>query len=416
MTEYRDIVIAGGGMVGVSLALQLSAVLPGDVQVTLIESFPFPEAVRGQAPDYHPSFDARCTALSLSSRSIYQQMGVWPSLEEWLCPIDSIHVSNRGHFGSTVLRAQEYDWQALGYVVENTWLGNSLIQAMYRQNRVELLSPAKVVGAVTRDGGVELQIEGSTVNRLKAGLLLVADGASSALRAQLGVAVEEKSYRQHAVIANIAFAQAHNGRAFERFTNEGPVALLPLLPVPGGEHRAGLVWTLSPEKAERLRDCPEDEFLAALQRSFGYRLGRLQHVGQRHCYPLTLVQSAEQVRNGIVVMGNAAHALHPVAGQGYNLALRDVAVLGQVLAEAATSGVPLGDINVLQQYCARQEADQIRTVNFSDQLPGLFMRSDPVIGLARDLGLASLDLLPGAKRAFVRHATGLAAMGESGNV
>ncbi|MEH6568465.1 MAG: 2-octaprenyl-6-methoxyphenyl hydroxylase [Halioglobus sp.] len=416
MTEYADVVIAGGGMVGVSLALQLGASLPPQTRILLVEGFPLPQPIAGGKPEYHPSFDARSTALSFGSRLIYEHMGVWEDLEQWLCPIDTIHVSNKGRFGSTLMHAVDYDWPALGYVVENAWLGSSLIQALYRQGRVELISPAKVVSAVVRAGGVALRLEGARAMEIEAGLLLVADGANSGLRDQLGVAVEEKSYRQHALIANVAFAEPHRGCAYERFTDEGPVALLPLLAAAGGTHRAGLVWTLAPERAEHLLKCPEAEFLECLQERFGYRLGRLQQVGERHGYPLALVQSAEQVRSGIVVMGNAAHALHPVAGQGYNLALRDVAVLGQVLAAAAQSSTPLGHIQVLKQYHDLQKADQDQTVNFSDKLPALFMRTDPILGLLRDLGLAGLDLLPAAKREFVRHAAGVAAITEPGHV
>jgi 2-octaprenyl-6-methoxyphenol hydroxylase len=240
--------------------------------------------------------------------------------------------------------------------------------------------------------------------------LLVADGANSGLRKQLGVAVEEKSYRQHALIANIASAEKHDHCAFERFTDQGPIAFLPLLPAPGGEARTALVWTLTPERANELLTCPEPEFLQALQERFGYRLGRLQHVGERHAYPLSLVQSTEQARNGVVVMGNAAHALHPVAGQGYNLALRDIAALGQELASAEARGVSLGDLSVLQRYCDKQRADQERTVSASDILPSLFMHPDPVLGLARDIGLSGLDILPALKRELVRYAAGVGEM------
>lgn len=416
MSEYRDIVIAGGGMVGVSLALQLGATLPDNVRILLVEGFPFPTANPESRPDYHPSFDARSTALSFGSRLIYEQIGVWNDLEQWLCPIETIHVSNKGRFGSALMKAVDYGWPALGYVVENAWLGNSLIQSLYRQGRVELLSPSKVIEASPADGHVNLKIEGELSTReVEAGLLLVADGANSGLREQLGVAVEEKLYRQHAIVANVAFAQDHRGCAYERFTDEGPVAFLPLLPTRVGEHRAGLVWTLSPDQAEHLQDCDETEFLSALQARFGYRLGRMTQVGDRHQYPLALVQSAEQVRNNIVVMGNAAHALHPVAGQGYNLALRDVAALGEVLAKAAKAALPMGGLDILSQYEQRQKVDQARTVQFSDKLPALFMNSDPLLGLVRDLGLSGLDILPTAKRQFVRQAAGMASMSDFGH-
>jgi len=400
-------------MVGVSLALQLGSTLADDTSICLIEGFPFPEKLLDGKPHYHPSFDARSTALSYSSRLIYENIGVWQDLEQWLCAIQSIHVSNRGRFGSTVLHARDYGWPALGYVVENAWLGNALIQALYRQGRVEVCSPARVVSASPGDGSVRLTLEGSLYSTLDAGLLLVADGADSGLRDQLGVAVTEKPYQQHALVANIATAQPHRGCAFERFTDQGPVALLPLLPAAAGEQRSALVWALPPQRCDHLQSCAESEFLAALQDRFGYRLGRLLQVGERHGYPLSLVQSTEQVRQSVVVMGNAAHALHPVAGQGYNLALRDVAELATVVAQGMSAGLPPGDLDNLQRYERRQRADQDRTINFSDRVPDLFMQGDPVLGLARDLALAGLDIVPSLKREFVRYAAGVAAMGET---
>lgn len=411
MDGYRDIVIAGGGMVGVSLALQLAAVLPPGTGICLVEGVPLPAPLAGEPPDYHPSFDARSTALSYSSRLIYERIGVWEDLREWLCPIDTIHVSSKGHFGSTLLRASDYGWEALGYVVENAWLGSALIQALYRQGRVELRCPARVVAAHPRGSGVQLRLEGKQPGEIEAALLVVADGAASGLRQQLGVAVVEKPYHQHALIANLATAEPHNGRAFERFTDQGPVALLPLPPAPGGENRSALVWTLPSKQAEHFGNCTDEVFLPALQERFGYRLGRMRKVGERHSYPLALVQSTEQVRQGIVVMGNAAHALHPVAGQGYNLALRDVAVLAAVLLQGNEAGHPPGDLDTLQCYQQRQRADQERTIEFSHHLPALFMHPDPVLAVARDIGLAGLDVLSPLKREFVRYAAGVAGTG-----
>lgn len=412
MSSSRDIVIAGGGMVGVSLALYLGEVMPATTRISLVEGFPFPEPLPGHRPDYHPAFDARSTALSYSTKLIYQRLGLWESLAQWLCPIDTIHVSNRGRFGSALMSAGDHGWPALGYVVENAWLGNSLVQALHRQGKVELISPAKVVDARIAGDGVALSLEGASLQTLEASLLVVADGAASGLRDKLGLAVTEKPYGQQALVANVAFARPHGGCAFERFTEKGPLALLPLLGVAGAEHRSGLVWTVSPEEGEELMGCSDDAFLRALQERFGYRLGRMLQVGERHSYPLALIKSGEQVRQGVVVMGNAAHALHPVAGQGYNLALRDVAELASVLAGAAERGQSPGSLAVLQAYEQRQQADQQRTIEFSDRLPSLFMAGDPVLGLARDLALSGLDILPAFKRGFVNYAAGVAAMGE----
>ncbi len=414
MPDSFDIVIAGGGMVGISLALQLGVALPPETSILLVEGFPIPEPAPGEAPVHHPAFDARSTALSYSTRLIYERMQLWDDLSQWLCAIESIHVSSRGRFGSTLLRASDHDWPALGYVVENSWLGNTLIRQLRQGGRVEVRSPAKVIGASPRGTGVSVELAGD-VSPVSAELLLVADGANSNLRDCLGVAVSEKPYRQHALVANIAFAEPHRGCAYERFTDEGPLAVLPLLPARDGEHRGSLVWTLPPERAHHLCNCPEEEFLPTLQQRFGYRLGRLLRVGERHEYPLSLVQSSEQVRQGIVVMGNAAHALHPVAGQGFNLALRDVAELARVLAQGVAEGLPAGDLGLLQRYQHRQQKDQHRTIAFSDRVPALFMHADPLLGMGRDLALAGLDFMPGLKREFVRHAAGVSAAGERAN-
>jgi len=209
------------------------------------------------------------------------------------------------------------------------------------------------------------------------------------------------------LVANIASAESHGGCAYERFTDTGPLALLPLLKAGGSENRSALVWTLPAVQARHLRDCSKTEFLNVLQERFGYRLGRLVKVGERHEYPLSLVQSSEQVRQGIVVMGNAAHALHPVAGQGFNLALRDVAELGRVLGQGIVAGQAPGDLKMLQRYQRRQQPDQDRTIQFSDRIPALFMHGDPMLGLGRDLALAGLDIMPSLKREFVRYAAGM---------
>jgi 2-octaprenyl-6-methoxyphenol hydroxylase len=413
MSNHFDIVIAGGGMVGISLALQLDAVLPPHITILLVEGVEVPEPARDGVPDYHPSFDARSTALSYSSRLIYQQMGVWDELARWLCPIESIHVSSRGHFGSTLMRAPDYAWPALGYVVENAWLGNALVQSLHRRRRVEVMSPASVANVAISEAGAELELDEGK-GELNAKLLLVADGVGSGLREQLGVSVTEKPYGQHALVANVAFTEPHRGCAYERFTDEGPLALLPLLPTPDAGHRSALVWTLPPARAAELRDCSEKDFLRDLQARFGYRQGRLSQVGTRHAYPLSLVRSDEQVRQGVVVMGNAAHALHPVAGQGFNLALRDVAELGRVLARGMANGLAPGDLSVLQRYQRRQRPDQDRTIQFSDRVPSLFMSRDPLLGMGRDLALAGLDIMPGLKREFVRYAAGVAGGEQAG--
>ncbi len=407
MSEHsRDIVIAGGGMVGVSLALCLRQQLGPRAKLLLIEGFPLP----AQDPDFHkaysPSFDARSTALSYSSCLIYRELGLWDELSKRACPIEKIHVSEKGSFGSTLMRCDDYHWPALGYVIENAWLGNVLIQALHRA-AIETLSPARVVAADNSASRVKIALESG--EQREADLLVVADGANSGLRASLGVAVSQQSYRQQALIANVGHAQPHRGVAYERFTKAGPLAMLPLPNDETGTDHSALVWSLAEVEAEQLLHASQEDFLAALQQRFGYRLGRLQRLGERHSYPLALMEADEQVRSGVVIMGNAAHSLHPVAGQGFNLALRDVARLGSVLCQACAAGDSPGDLAVLQQYHSLQVADQKMTTRFSDQLPGLFAHGDPALGLMRDIGLAALDISPTLKKEFVRYTSGVAA-------
>jgi 2-octaprenyl-6-methoxyphenol hydroxylase len=417
--EY-DVAIVGGGMVGVSLALALGEALPGKGRVLLVESFPLPAQNPDFAAAYSPSFDARSTALSYSSQLIYTQMGIWDQLEQRAGAIASIHVSEKGRFGSTLLQAADYEWPALGYVIENAWLGNVLVQCLHQQGQVDILSPAKVTGVEPGTGGVELHFSDGAEARCE--LLVVADGADSALREALGIAVNDRPYQQHAVVANISHALPHGGRAYERFTEQGPLACLPLpaeeaAPATGASSkRSALVWTLSESEAVQMQSCPEAEFLQCLQQRFGYRLGRLLRVGERHSYPLSLVRAEEQVRSRVVVIGNAAHALHPVAGQGFNLALRDVAKLVDVLAGAEAAGEDFFELECLRRYSLGQHPDQERTVAFSDHLPGLFMNRDPALGLLRDFGLFALDLSPGLKREFVQQTAGTAASAGYRNV
>lgn len=405
MSDYR-VVIAGGGMVGVSLALALAR-SPLAGEVLLVESFPLPEVGSDFSQAYSPSFDARSTALSYATCLIYREWNLWEDIAAHAQPISSVHVSEQGRFGSTLMRAADYRWPALGFVVENAWLGNSLLHAL-QDAGVDTRNPARVVAAQTVGDRVELAFDNGDGCRTE--LLVVADGADSGLRDALGIQHREDSYEQQAIIANIGHRTDHRGRAFERFTGRGPLAMLPLLPE--GGYRSALVWTLPPDAAAEVLALADGEFLARLQREFGYRLGRLERAGERHSYPLSLVQSEEQVRSGVVVMGNAAHALHPVAGQGFNLALRDVARLALDISKAVTAGRSPGELAILQAYRDAQAADQSRTTAFSDRLPGLFMHRDPALSALRDLGLFTLDLVPGLKREFVRQTAGLAASTE----
>ena len=386
----QSLAIIGGGLVGASLALALQdGARARGWCIHLIEPFE-------PGHEYQPSYDARSTALSYGTRLIYQRLGLWERIAERAEPILRIHVSERGSFGAARLDCTREGVEALGYVVENAWIGHCLWQALDDQVVIRHC-PAEVERL--EPGATGYRLSFTDGQQLECDLTVLADGGRSGLREQLGIQVSRRPYGQTALIANITPGKPHGGLAFERFTEDGPMALLPLQ-----DDRCALVWTRSQADAARLAQAHEAVFLGELQEAFGYRLGALQQVGARHLYPLTLIEAEEQVRSGLVVLGNAAHSLHPIAGQGYNLSLRDVEALSVALLR---SDAALGDLAVLQEYARRQRLDQRVTVGFSDQVTRLFGDSGRLVAAGRNLGLLGLDLMPAAKRWFARQAMGL---------
>ncbi|WP_027857474.1 2-octaprenyl-6-methoxyphenyl hydroxylase [Marinobacterium jannaschii] len=407
MKSHYDILIIGGGMAGASLAC---ALLPASqslgLKIAVVEAHPLPE---GGQLRYQPSYDSRATALAYGSRSIYELMGIWDTLQTHLSPIRQIHVSDKGHFGVTRLSAEQEQVSALGYVVENHWLGRVLLDRLQQDDaaNIDFLCPAEVtaVEPAAEQMDVGLKIDGES-RQLSAELVVMADGGRSKLRERMGIGYQQQTYDQHAVVANISPDRFHGDVAYERFTDTGPMALLPLETLQG-EYRCGLVWTVPDAEVEEVMALDDQAFLQRVQERFGYRAGRFIRAGERHAYPLKLVLAQEQVRRGLVVLGNAAHALHPIAGQGYNLALRGVVALADQLIEARKEGRLLGDLEMLQAFHARQSQDQQRTIGMSDRTMRLFSNSNPLLTLGRDLGLQLLDLSPTAKTVFARSAMGL---------
>jgi len=398
-----DIVIVGGGMVGISLALLLRAQRPWKILVVEAQELAVSDSPVSGA--YSSSFDARSTALSWSSRNIYQSIAVWPQLKRHLAAIAQIHVSDRGHAGLTRIDAADANVDALGYVVENQWLGSVLLNQL-AETDIQLLGSAGVETIVPLAAGMRLGVQQSDqdLQTIDAKLVVIADGAGSSTSKKLGIQSQSSTYGQTGIIANISLEKPHGGVAYERFTDQGPMALLPLTDFKG-RPRSALVWTQPSEMAESLMAADEQSFLEQLQTRFGYRLGRFKQLGERVAYPLALTTATEQVRRHLVVMGNAAHSLHPVAGQGFNLSLRDAATLANSLAQA---GEAIGDLVVLQQYQQQQAADQRNTVLFSDSLPKLFGLSSSVIALGRNSGLLAMDLIPSLRNSFARFGMGMA--------
>ncbi len=383
-----DVVIAGGGMVGLSLAAALGA-LPLDVLVI--------EPVAPGA-DEQPSFDARTTALSGGSRRVLEGIGAWAAVAAGATPIRRIHVSERGAFGTAILEAGEQGVASLGFTVENRLLGQSLRARVGELPRIRMRH-ARVTKLAP--GADAIRLETDAGEALEARLVVAADGAQSAVRAALGVGASVSDYGQHAVIAHVDTARFHGYTAFERFTPQGPVAVLPI-----GEGRSAIVWTLAPEAARRALALDDRAFIAELQAAFGLRLGRFTRVGRRQSYPLALTRAERLTAPRAVILGNAAQSLHPVAGQGFNLALRDVALLAELLADAG-GGDP-GDPALLERYAAERAPDREAVIRFTDALVRGFGLPLAPLRRARGRGLLLFDLLRPVKHEFARRTMGLA--------
>lgn len=400
--EHYDIVVIGGGLVGASFACALARAVAGQgVRILVTEAI---ESLQAS-----PSFDARSTALSYGSQQIYQELGLWDELASYATAIAKIHVSDRGHFGTVRIDREEMGVEALGYVVENRHLGLVLNAALARAEAIDYLCPARISALTPTAQGYTVQMLGpeDTTSTLHADLVVLADGGKSSLSQNLGISSAVTHYEQSAIIANVAFADAHRGVAYERFTDSGPVAVLPLSPL-AGEDRGALIWTVGTQEAAAIVALPEAEFLSRLQERFGHRLGVFTKCGARASYPLSLSVAREQIRPGLVLLGNVAHSLHPVAGQGLNLALRDAQALSQSLAHARGLGRSLGEMAVLQDYVQRQRRDQQDTIDFSHYMTRLFSSNNSALVWARKFGLFSIDLIPVFKRGFARRAMGLA--------
>ena len=397
-----DICIVGGGMVGLTLAELIAAEFP-QTKLCLVEK----KAYETQAGAlWQPGFDSRSTALSMGSVEIFKALKIWADVCKHATPIHSVHVSDRGHFGTTGFSREENGGEELGYVVENAWLGCCLINNLNQYSNIQVSSPAAVGAVQAKRDGALLRINSSGKNtelELKADLVIIADGADSGLRKLLAIDVEVKDYQQHAVIANIEFQQAHNCCAYERFTKNGPLALLPLGYGPEARTSA-LVFTRPLARVQETLALNDDAFMQEVQKAFGQRLGKFIRVGKRVSYPLSLTLAKEQVRSSFALVGNAAHFLHPVAGQGFNLALRDVTQLLAVLKpvydkrSAGKNVERYGDIKRLNKYLEVQNRDQLATSFVSDSFNQIFSNEEPVMQLGRNLGLLGLELFDGLKR------------------
>jgi 2-octaprenyl-6-methoxyphenol hydroxylase len=398
--HHYDIIIAGGGMIGTCLALALA---PLKLRVAVVEP-----VQRGAAEQ--PSFDERSTALSRSTQRMFEAMRLWPEVVSASTPIKHIHVSDQGRFGFSHIDAGEQRVEALGYIVINRVLGEVLQTRIGNVDGLDWISPARITAVRSGDDVQRVSIEkGDSDLELSCRLLVAADGANSSVRDMIGIGATRMDYQQMAVIGNLLPQKPMNNIAYERFTLAGPMAMLPI-----ADNRAAFVWTLSPDAANDVLRLSDEEFTRQLRQAFGGRLGEFSKVGKRVAYPLVLSKANGLTGHRSVLVGNSAHGLHPVAAQGFNLGMRDVAALCDCLFDAQQDSLRAdvdfdpGSQAILDKFADWRRTDQGKVVRFTDGLVRLFASPAKPVALLRNIGMLGFDLVPGVRRLFARHTMGLA--------
>lgn len=400
----QQVIIVGGGMVGLSLSLMLAK---ANIAVKLLEAVKYPNYDDQNVAPYHSSFDARNTALSRRSVQIYQKLGLWDALQQHATPILQVHITEQGSFGKARLIAEQEKVESFGQVIENAWLGRVLLTQVRQQPLIELIDGVQVT-ALTQDAE-QVHIEakrGDEVLKLESKLLIAADGRDSFCRQAIGVGVDVHDYDQVAIVTTVQTSKPHEHVGFERFSALGPLALLPL----PGEYRRSVVWPVKKgTENEWLGDENDQHFLSALQQTYGDRAGKFEKTGKRFSYPLSQVLAHKQAVGRVILMGNAAHTIHPVAGQGFNLCLRDADVLVRYLVNQLTASDDIGNPDNLLAYEQARLSDQQRVIKFCDTVVRGFSNQNPLLKLIRNTGLIAFDVIPGVKPLVANYAMGLKA-------
>ena len=400
----QEVIIVGGGMVGLSLALMLAK---QNIAVKLLEAIKYPNYDDENLAPYHSSFDARNSALSRRTVQIYQELGLWRALQEHATPILEVNITEQGSFGKARLKAEQEKVESFGQVIENAWLGRVLLTEVQKQSLIELIDGVQVT-QLTQDADMAYidASRGEEQLSLQAKLVIAADGRDSFCRKALGIGASEHDYDQVAIVTTVQTSKPHNHVGFERFSSLGPLALLPL----PGEYRRSVVWPVKKgTEGEWLGDENDQHFLDALQDTYGDRAGKFQKTGKRFSFPLSQVLAEKQAVGRVVLMGNAAHTIHPVAGQGFNLCMRDANVLVRYLTEQIAQNADLGDAVMLQAYEASRLTDQQRVIKFCDSVVRGFSNSNPILKFIRNTGLVAFDTIPGIKPLVANYAMGLKA-------
>ena len=393
MQNHYDLIIVGAGLAGNCLALALKN---SDLNIAIIEA-----ASREQLK-HSPAGD-RALALAAGTVQLLQSLNAWDGVADKATAIKHIHISDRGHFGKTRLSAAEQQVDALGYVIAARDIEEHLAD-LVAQADVTRLYETRVVGLMSGQEAINVGLKQNNQSlNLTAQLLVGADGGQSTVRKLLDIPQQIIEYGQTALVTSVQSTLPNQNTAYERFTEQGPLALLPI-----AGKQASVVWTRTQEQAEALMAGGEAEFLAELQACFGYRLGVLKLIAPRRAFPLSLIRANSMVSGRAVIIGNAAHQLHPVAGQGFNLGIRDVAQLADLLIKQHRQQADIGAADLLSQFAKQRQQDHSKTIGFTNNVVRIFSNDSLPVAAARNTGLTLLDHLPFAKQLLARHAMGLA--------
>jgi len=401
-----DVLISGGGMVGLPLGLALAQ---GGFKTVIADAAP-------PAKTLDPSFDGRVSALAYASVRMLTALGVWERLAPNAQPIREILVTD-GQTGkpaspfSLHFDAQELGAEALGHIAENRHIRAALYQAVDACPNLELMAPAAVKSLAVESGGAVVRLANG--DEISAALVVAADGRDSPLRFQMGVQTIGWSYPQTGIVATVEHERPHNGVAYEHFLPSGPFAILPMTPASSSEavgqqkaNRSSLVWTEAKTKAPALLALDEAGFNEELSRRFGAHLGKTRSAGPRWSYPLSFHLARDFVRPRFALAGDCAHGIHPIAGQGLNLGLKDAAALAEVLLDAGRLGRDIGALDTLKRYERWRRFDSFALAVSTDALNRLFSNDIAPLRHLRDLGLGIVDSIGPARRFFMRHAGG----------
>ncbi|MFA6229605.1 MAG: 2-octaprenyl-6-methoxyphenyl hydroxylase [Rhodanobacter sp.] len=387
-SRESGVLIIGGGLVGASLAIALDA---AGLAVTLVET-------AAPRTDAQPSYDERNLALARASVNGLEAIGVWRHACAGATPIRHIHVSRAGEFGSARVDADRHGVDALGWTLPARELGAALLRRLDECTRLTRLAPATLVALEPLAGGWRAQVQTAEGTcSIDTPLLVGADGSESLVRSRLGIEAQRHDYQQTLFVCTVTPGRDHAHRAYERFSDEGPIALLPL-----AERRCGLVLTVATDQAAAVAALDDDNYIALAQQRFGWRLGKLSRPGKRHPYAIQRIAASQLTAPRAVLVGNAAQTVHPIGAQGFNLGLRDALTLAELVARAADPGAP----ELLQRYAERRAPDRDGTMLMSHGLVRLACLPQPLLAPLRSLALLACDRVPPLQRALARRGMG----------